>query len=641
VCGISGRLHFDGAPVDPMAVRRMNEVQAHRGPDDSGVWVDGAVGLGARRLAILDLSEDGHMPMRSADGRYVVVYNGEIYNYPELRQRLEAEGFSFRSRCDTEVILHLYSKHGDDCVIHLEGMFAFAVWDSLNRRLLLARDRLGKKPLHYVLRPDALLFGSEIKALLTDPAVPRRPSLTAIRDFLELQYIPSEQTAFERILRLPPASRLICEHGRIRVERYWHLRFTPKTKLGIAEAEHELLALFDRATASRLLSDVPLGMFLSGGIDSAAVAESMVRARGGQPVKTFTIAFSDERFNEGPAARATAQRLGTEHYEMVVDADAGKVLPQIVHFVDEPFGDTSAVPTYYLAEFARSAVTVALNGDGGDEAFGGYERYAAFQLASQLRGYTGSLLTRIAALVDTMPEGSSLRSRRTRLKRFVSGLTMEPAAGYREWTSVFSRSALRDLGSLPFVRHIAAEDERFEVAEEGIDALLARDYERYLPGDLLVKSDRMTMAHSLEARSPLLDRQLVEFAASLPTAWKIRGLTGKKIFRRAMRRRLPAAVCSAKKAGFGMPVAAWMRGSLHDTARRVLLSPQAERDYLQPRAVRRLLDEHRAGAADHGQRLWSLLVLEIWHRMYIDSSSLERPSSNAMLEFAATSPIVP
>jgi asparagine synthase (glutamine-hydrolysing) len=628
MCGISGRIHLDGAPVVAQAIERMNAVQWHRGPDDEGVWVRDNVGLGARRLAILDLSRDGHMPMQAEDGRAVVVFNGEIYNYPHLRRRLEGQGVRFRSRCDTEVILHLYERYGDRCIRELHGMFAFGLWDVPRRRLLLARDRLGKKPLHFRHSGAVFAFASEIKAILTDGEFARRPEPGAVRDFLVKRYVSGVQTAFQEISRIAPGSFAVLEDGRLRHERYWEPHFVPKLNLSLEEAERRLLELMDEATKARLLSDVPVGAFLSGGVDSAAIVDSMIRA-GASPVRTFSIGFDDSAFNEAPRARATATAFGTEHHEMIVRPDAAQVLPRIIYLTDEPFADTSAVPTYYLSEFARRHVTVALNGDGGDEAFGGYERYAAFRLATRIRDVALPVVPWLADAAALIPTGRHLRSRRSRVRRFFDGVAQADSARYLAWTAVFTPHQLDEMATDGFRQ---SDDDAEGTALRDIDDLLAFDYANYLPGDLLVKMDRMSMGHSLEARSPFLDHAIVEFAAGLPSNWKVRGMTGKWILRRALRHRLPRHVWTARKSGFGVPVQEWMRTQLHGVARRYLLAERADRGYLRPAAVKQMLDEHRDGIADHGQHLWSLLTLELWHRLFIDTSVLEQPSAHVTLD---------
>ena len=535
MCGISGRLYFDGRPVLREQIERMNDVLVHRGPDDHGIWIDGPIGLGNRRLAVLDPSPSGHMPMMNASETVVMTFNGEIYNYPELRRQLESRGYRFRSRTDTEAVLHLYDLHGTKCVEYLRGMFAIALWDRRRRRLFLARDRLGQKPLHYVATPKAVIFASEIKALLQEPDVRRVPDWSALHQYLTLGYVPEPVTAFLGIRRVPPAHLLTWDAGQLRIERYWSLQFESRPRR-LKAAEEELIALLDEATRLRKLSDVPLGILLSGGVDSAAVLAMMSRS-GSESPRTFTIGFGEVSFDETRQARGTAAACGSVHQEEVVNPDSVQDLPKIIWHVDEPLADTSLVPSYYLARFARQHVTVALNGDGGDEALGGYERYAAHCLAGRVRQVLGPVANWLASLAGSIPEGTDLRSPASRTRRFLGGVGFGEFDRYAAWMSVFSTPFLDRLYS-PDVRRQtpldglgalrSADDRRRHLC--GLNRLLAVDYETYLPSDLLVKSDRMTMAHSLEARSPFLDHRLVEFAATLPPEWKVRGMTGKWLY---------------------------------------------------------------------------------------------------------------
>lgn len=640
MCGIVGKVHLDSNhPVDEALIRRMTAVLRHRGPDDEGFWSAGPVGLGHTRLSIIDLSPTGHQPMSNeacvelgrSNGLVWIVYNGEIYNHRELRADLEQRGHRYRGTSDTETILHLYEEHGRDCVQHLRGMFAFAIWDEGQRCLLLARDRMGQKPLLYAETVDGLVFASEIKALLQDPAVSSEVDEVALHHYLTYGYVPGSATAFHSIRKLPPASTLLWDasRGRVSVERYWTLRYTPKLAIGEAEAAEQLLALLREATRIRLMSEVPLGAFLSGGIDSGAVVALMAQATS-EPVKTFSIGFDEQSFNELPYARQVAERYATDHHEFTVTPDALAVLPELVWAYGEPFADSSALPTYYVARETRQRVTVALNGDGGDEAFAGYDRYLAHRLAE---GYArlpawlrGGL---VASLARRLPEGTGRRDVLRRLKRFALGVAVDASPERRsaQWIVLMDNEAKNGLYTPEFRARVADADslnllDRIHASCDGpdtIDRMLSFDATQYLSDDLLVKVDIATMIHSLEGRSPFLDHHLAEFAARLPAGYKLRGRTTKYILKRALRDHLPTSILHRGKQGFGLPVGRWFRHELRPVAYDVLLDPHTlERGLFDGSAVRALLDEHVSGRVDHQQRIWALLMLELWFRTYAD-----------------------
>jgi len=629
MCGIVGRFNFlSGAPVDARLIQRMCDLLAHRGPDGEGMHVDGAVGLGHRRLAIIDLSPAGRQPMGDADGKAWITYNGEVYNFPELRAEFEARGYPFRSRSDTEVILAAYRAEGPDCVKRLRGMFALAIWDAGERTLFLARDRAGKKPLFYTVDGHGIAFASEPKAFLADAAFKPRPNLPAISHYLTYQYVPSPLSAFEGVFKLPPAHWLLVRDGRISTGRYWRLRYQPKRRMTEAAAVDELLARLREAVRIRLISDVPLGAFLSGGLDSSTVVALMTEL-GAAPVRTFSIGFEESAYDERHHARVVADRFGTDHHEFVVRPDAAAMFDKLVWHYGEPFADSSAIPTYYLAELTRRHVTVALNGDAGDENFAGYERYLAHVTATRSARLPGAVRRAIAAVARGLPVGAGPRSVLARARRFGEVLNDPPERRYARWMSHFDSTLKRELCTDDFQRaagHVDSEAliEQAYRASDGpdlVDATLDVDVQTYLPDDLLVKVDIATMAHGLEARSPFVDHEVMEFCASLPSDLKLRGRVKKYLLKRVAARFLPDSIIERPKMGFGVPVDHWFRHELKDFARETLLgAPARDRGYFRAQTVRRLLDEHVEGKGHWHYQLWNLLVLELWHRLYIDGT---------------------
>ncbi len=630
MCGVACILHHDAArPVDPGLLRAMSDRIAHRGPDAEGFHLEGPVGLASRRLAIIDL-QTGQQPIPDEDGRIWVVFNGEIYNHPELRERLMARGHRLRTRSDTETLVHLYQDHGDDLVHHLRGMFAFALWDAERRRLLLARDRLGKKPLFYARTPAGFAAASEIKALLPHPGLDTSIDLEAVDRFLTYQSVPAPYTIYRGIRKLPPAHLMVVEGGRIALRRYWQVPTREPLRLDETECRGEILRLLREATRLRLISDVPLGAFLSGGIDSSLVVALMQEASS-KPVKTFSIGFEEEEFSELPHARAVARHVGTEHHEFIVRPDAIDLLPRLVRAYDEPFADSSSVPTFHVARETRRHVTVALNGDGGDEAFAGYTRY----LPQQLYRYTDRLPK---ALLRALSSAASLArpiARRFRMARRAAGVlnraTLSPLERYARTIVYFDDDQKRDLYAPDFARAVASADplSHMRLAFEQnpaptlLDRLLATDLETYLPDTLLVKMDIACMANSLEARSPFLDHVLVEFAARVPAHLKVRGWTPKYILRRVGEGILPPSILTRAKQGFAIPLDRWFRNDLKGYASEALLAPRSlARGYFREEAVRRILQDHGNGLADHGPRIWALLVFELWHRIFVDREAL-------------------
>lgn len=628
MCGICGFLEFgERTRADESVLRAMNGTLHHRGPDEAGAEVRGAAGIAMSRLAIIDLA-CGQQPMASDDGTCSIVYNGETYNFRELRGELEARGRRFRTRSDTEVVLQAYQEWGRDAVRRLRGMFAFCVAHVAGgtaERLFLARDPVGKKPLYYWNDGARFVFGSEIKALLAHPAVTRRVNRRVLPLYLAHGYVPAPYTLFEGIYELPPAHTLtVHADGRMEALPYWDGWLPPERPARVSEDEacQRLRELLDDAVRSRMVSDVPLGAFLSGGIDSTAVVAYMAR-HADRPVKTFAIGFGDDpTFNELQHARTASRAYGTEHHEFVVTADAAELLPKLVVHHDQPFGDSSAIPTYLVARLTREHVTVALTGDGGDELFAGYERFAAARLAERYQKTPAAARALVAAALRTLPESTGYRGFVRRARRFVESAPLPLAERYLGWVGIFSPAMIAgmwaDGDTLDPVDHFARQFEPVR-GRDPIAQLLYVNARTYLPGDLLVKTDRMTMAASLEARSPFLDTRLIEFAASLPPEIKLRGSTTKHVLKRAMEGVVPRELIRRRKHGFGVPLGGWFRGDLAAWLRDALLAPESlGRGYFHPDAVRRLVDEHQSGRRDHAHRLWTLLTLELWHRAYLD-----------------------
>jgi asparagine synthase (glutamine-hydrolysing) len=605
----------------------MNAVIRHRGPDSDGFYVNGNVGLGARRLAIIDLVR-GNQPISNEDDTVWIVFNGEIYNYPELRSRLQARGHLFRTNSDTEAIVHLYEDHGPACVDYLRGMFAFAIWDEKRRQLLVARDRLGQKPLYYAEYDQALLFGSELKCILQYPSIPREVDVEAIHHYLTLQYVPDPWTTIKGIRKLPPAHRLIWREGRIRIDRYWDLTYEPKWELPEVELKEAVREIVTEAVRIRLMSDVPLGAHLSGGIDSSIVVGLMAGMMD-QPVKTFSIGFEEDAFSELSYARQVARKFNTDHHEFILKPDALDVLPRLIQHFDEPFADPAAIPTWYLAQMTRQYVTVALNGDGGDEAFAGYQRYYGDLIADAYRLVPGSLrhglLDRLLHGLPVQADRPMERSTLMALRQLAQAADMPHSASVVRWGAYFNETEKRALYNDDMRQAIngtasatlLTEAFRRAKATGRLDRTLYTDVQNYLPGALLPKVDRTTMAHSLEARSPFLDHEVMELAARLPVQWKVKRQRTKRILREVFSDLLPAEVEKRGKVGFGVPLGLWFRGPLYDATRDLLLAPDTKlRTYLRTDEVARLIEDNRRGRADNGKRIWTLLNLEVWLRQY-------------------------
>lgn len=628
MCGIAGQVRADGNPVDRGLIDRMCAAVRHRGPDSHGMFLADGVGLGIQRLAVID-RQTGDQPIFNEDRSVVVVLNGEIYNYRELREDLVSRGHRFATRSDTEVIVHLYEELGERCVARLHGMFAFALWDVRRRQLVLARDRVGKKPLFYALRGHAMTFASELGAVLADRDVSNEPDHRAMDCFFAYQYVPAPMSAFVAIKKLPPASVLVLRDGKARIERYWSLDFARKrTFASTAEAHEAIRDGILKSVRRRLVADVPVGAFLSGGVDSSAVVAAMARTGTGT-VRTFSIGFEVERFNELPYAKALAERLGTQHHEYVVRPDAMAMLPKMVKHYGEPFADSSAVPSFYLAELARRHVTVALNGDGGDEAFGGYPRYPHVSVLQRLDRVPQFVRRAGAAVCARLPERGDRNAPLRRARRVGETLALSTPERYVAYMSTMGGGLRPERLYTPeyaeLVGPSAAADVLLEPWREStgaalVDIMLDVDTRTYLPGDLLVKMDIATMAFSLEARSPFLDHELLELAASLPATLKVRGAETKVGLRDALRPWLGDEVLDRPKRGFEAPVSEWLRSELQDEVRDILLeAPARARGYFREPYVRELLDRHATGAEDNSKGIWALLMFELWHRTFVDT----------------------
>ena len=646
MCGIAGAAWTaESPPLERDVLQRMVAALAHRGPDAEGLYLSGeaspaaggawtgpGAALGHRRLSIIDLS-DGQQPLSNEDGTVWIAFNGEIYNYRELQPQLAAQGHRFRTASDTEVIVHLYEQYGPACVDHLRGMFAFAIWDQNRRRLFLARDRLGKKPLVYRHEANRLLFASELKAILQVPSVPRELDLAALDEYLCYQYVPHPHCIFRGFAKLPPAHWAIYQDGKLQIERYWKPDYEPHLKAAGPppartpdELRRELRATLTEAVRLRLRSDVPLGSFLSGGIDSTIIS-GLMQELSEQPINTFSIGFPVKEFDERHHAREAARHLGTRHHEQLVEPSALAILPKLIWHYDEPFADSSAIPTLYLSQMTREHVTVALSGDGGDELFGGYQRYQAARIGSWVdrlprfvRNWLGSpLWQRIPA--------TAAQRRRRRLKRLLNAIGQSPERRYLSWICIFDDQQRHDLYSNALREQLANADAgRFLLrayeecpSRDFVTQTTCADLLTYLPCDILTKVDIASMAYGLECRAPFLDQQVADFAARLPISLKLHGRQGKQILLDTFADLIPPGLRHRPKQGFGVPLSHWFRGELRPLLEDVLLDPAAlGRGLFRPEAVRQLVTQHVQGHHDHSHRLWALLVLELWQQTFLD-----------------------
>jgi asparagine synthase (glutamine-hydrolysing) len=639
MCGIAGVInYYEKRDVSKRLLQKMVSVLEHRGPDDVGFHVKGNVGLGIRRLSVIDV-EKGHQPICNEDNSIWIVYNGEIYNYKELRQELEKKRHKFKTNADTEVIIHLYEEMGRELVTRLNGMFAFALWDSKRHTLLLARDRAGIKPLFYYIGRDRLVFGSEIKSLLRDPSVPRDLNFQALHSYLSLLYVPAPLTIFNGIKKLPPAHTLEYVDGEVSIRSYWSIPYegidTPESKshpksLNSKTIQHYTSEIRERLQASvrrRLISDVPLGVFLSGGLDSSAIVALMAQSSNMQ-VKTFSIGFRDAGYyDERQYARKIVNLFNTKHHEDEIEPKALEILPLLIKYFDEPFGDSSAIPTYYLAKLARQHVTVCLSGTGGDEIFAGYRRYLMEDLLQRYQRSPRALQWLIRRISGSLPVSrtSAIKEYFLLLKRFLACQGTSPMLRHINMLMCFSEETKAQLYADGFPKDLIDASEvieRYYRKTEHFDDLtrtLWADFHTYLPDDLLVKEDRMTMAVSLEGRVPFLDHEFVEFVAAIPSKFKTHKLKTKYIFKEAMRPLLPSDIIDRRKHGFAVPIGEWFRNELKAYTTEVFQDKvTAQRGFFNIKYILSLLDEHQTGIQDYSSHLWALLIFELWCREYLD-----------------------
>ncbi len=637
MCGLVGIYNFkSGEPASPIVLKAMADTLVHRGPDDEGFYHAGATGLGHRRLSIIDL-DGGHQPLANEDRTVWVVFNGEIYNFSELHDLLVSKGHSFNTRSDTEVIAHLYEDEGEHCFQRLRGMFAIAIWDARNQKLLLARDRLGKKPLFYFCDASRIAFASEMKAILEVPGVPREIDAEAVSDYFSFLYVPAPKSIFKAIRKVLPGHYLVASKNGIRETEYWDLSFNRVERFSEEQWCEKLLETYREAVRLRLMSEVPLGAFLSGGVDSSSVVALMASEVDG-PVTTCSMGFEEEEFNELGYARDIASRFRTSHHEHMVHPDAVGVVEKLVWHYDEPFADSSAVPTYYVSKAAREHVTVVLAGDGGDENFAGYRRYYFDQRENVVRRrLPGSLRRAIFGTLASIYPKADWAPRIFRGKATFQNLACSAIEGYFRSLSAFKpelkeqllhgdlRQHLHDYDSLNILRGYY---EKADTADP-LSRIQYVDIKTYLPDDILAKVDRASMANSLEVRAPLLDHKLMELAATMPASIKLRGRNGKYIFKKALQRILPESVLYRKKMGFAVPLASWFRTDLKDLTHSVLLNRSGSNVWNEA-IVKRIWQEHQNGIRDRSTELWSLLMFRLWERQFLRPASkndLEKPYS--------------
>ncbi len=632
MCGITGIYNFkDSKDVDRELLQHMTDVIQHRGPDADGIYVNGNIGLGHRRLSIIDLSEAGQQPMFSDDEQLAIVFNGEIYNFLDYRDELQKRGHQFHSRTDTEVIIYLYREYGEKCLQYLRGMFAFALWDEQKQQLLLAIDRLGKKPLYYYCDGQRFVFGSELKCLVEDPTIPKEINYEALYDYLVYLYIPAPKTIYKNIYKLPSAHYMICSLDGIRgPQEYWDISFAH-----VAEDKDEpyfckkLIELLQEAVGIRLMSDVPLGAFLSGGVDSSGVVAMMAQTVT-TPVVTTSIGFEEEKFDETRFARMVSQQYQTDHFERIVQADALSILENLVWHFDEPFADSSAVPTYYVSKLSRERVTVALSGDAGDENFAGYSKYPVDVLEHKVRAWIPEIMRKIviSPLAQVYPQWDWMPWY-LRGKFFLTNVVHSSERAVFRTVTLLTEEQQEAMFSQDFKRTVAGYDpftlvEHFYHKADTSDSLSRIQYvdmKLYLPGDILVKVDRMSMANSLEVRAPLLDHVFMEFVATIPSTLKLKGHEKKYIFKKALTPYLPYEILYRKKQGFSVPLDQWFRNELKDLVQETLLSPRFfNRGFFQPECVSQMWAQHQSGQRNFGINLWTLLMFELWYRRFMENT---------------------
>ncbi len=629
MCGICGIYHIDNRPVSEETVNAMNSTMIHRGPDGYGLFVDQNIGLGHRRLSIIDL-DSGSQPMSSSDGQITIVFNGEIYNFIELKELLQSKGYRFSTKSDTETIIYSYMEWGDEFVKKLRGMFAIALWDNSLKKLLLVRDRVGKKPLYYFYDGKTLAFASELKAILTIPEISKEINYKALDSYFSFGYVPSPLTIFRHIKKLEPAHYAVCSNGGFKINGYWDLNMDSSDNIMSEEdAIGELTTIFDESVKLRLISDVPLGAFLSGGVDSSAVVASMAGIMGTSPVKTCSIGFSEKKFNELAFAEIVSQQYRTDHRESVVTPDAVDIIQKIVWHFDEPFADSSAIPTWYVSKITRENVTVALSGDGGDENFAGYtQRYSMNRFEHNIREkippvLRKSVLAPIAAIyprVDALP-------RPLRLKHFLTNLSLPMERAYFRDMSFYFTEDAKELLYSPNMKKELKGYSSFDVlnrffkktrTSDPVSRVQYVDIKTYMTEDILVKVDRMSMAHSLEVRSPILDHKLMEFAAKLPSRLKLNGKESKYIFKKMNEKRLPHDILYRKKQGFSVPLSDWLKGKLRLFAEETLFSKQSGvGEFVNKEYVELLWKSHLKGFNDNSSKIWNLMMFELWRKNFL------------------------
>jgi asparagine synthase (glutamine-hydrolysing) len=626
MCGIAGIMRWDGASPSTDDVQAMCDVMVHRGPDDQGLYGDSQVALGMRRLSIIDL-DTGHQPVRNEDGTLWVVFNGEIYNFKELRRDLEQRGHRFYTTSDTETIVHLHEEYGDAGVEHLRGMFAYALWDTKRRRLLIARDRLGIKPLYYAPFAGGIAFGSELKTVLEVPEIRRQLNYQSLGHLFTFRATPASESIIEGVHKLLPAHRAtLSATGAFAIERYWNISYAPDRRSTEAELVDRLRALLTESVDIHRRSDVPLGVFLSGGVDSSAVLATLTRLTSGR-VKTFSIGFAESGFDETPYARQVAEAFHSDHYELTLEPSGWDTFEKLASYLDEPFGDTAALPTYMVSKLAAEHVKVVLSGDGGDEIFGGYDKYVMEQQERRFDHVPLPIRQALGAIGGAMPEGMKGRN-------FLRHVALDGSRRYLNASTLFGRAEQARLFSADARPHVARADPwALALSHLGprgdsrLSALQYWDLQCYLPLEILTKVDRMTMAHSIEARPVLLDHRLVEFAASVPAELLIKGRTTKYLFKQALRGVLPDAIIDRKKHGFAVPLAHWFRGDLSGFLRELLLSETSrQRGIFEPAYLEKLLRLHDDGR-NLDDQLWTLASFELWCRAVLDGRPSSRPAA--------------
>jgi asparagine synthase (glutamine-hydrolysing) len=625
MCGIVGKLYFGrSGSVDEGLIEKMCSQIIHRGPDDKGIYVNNSIGLGMRRLSIIDL-EGGSQPLFNEDKSIVIVYNGETYNFLDLRESLKRRGHRFYTQTDTEVLVHAYEEYGLEFVNKLRGMFAFAIWDEHNKRLVIARDRMGQKPLYYKEENGTLWFCSEIRSMLADPLVERRVDLRSLDFYLTFNYVPSPLTIFHGIKKLPPGGILICEHGQIRLQEYWTIDNRERDLMDEQEYAQRLYDLLSESVKMRLISDVPLGAFLSGGIDSSIIVSLMAEHSSG-PVKTFSIGFTESDFSELEFARLVAERFSTNHHEYIVSSDVQDLIPKLIWHYSEPVGDSSAIPTYYVSKMTRQSVTVALSGDGGDELFAGYGKYPLIQniiSKNYLDGFFRAIMTRFFLSRDlNLPVNSWPK----RIQESIGYRFSSPKHRDFMWITHFDSSFKKRLYTSRVLNNIQKQQAwsyynlktNQSPNKDVLSQISFMDLACYLPDDLLIKVDIASMANSLEVRSPFLDHEFVEFAVSIPNYYKLYNGVTKYLLKKTFGSLIPKEILEREKMGFSIPIDKWFRTELHQFSREILLTQnEAINEYFDQDFLRHMIDAHIAGTANHGAKLWLLINFVIWYNMFI------------------------